>query len=509
MTVLMLLLILKSDSKLGNDDDDNDGNYYPIRIPKHDHIRVVRDIYNQHKIVRSGLMDEVLGISNFALSREKKINYDKPNKILNLDTFMSKLQCSEYEPGIHHHGTMSLLKYQPVTTKSIELYNILADNKNKCIDGWGHIDYSCLEKLKNVVNDVEPNARLVRIMNNKLYYDWHNNDNNGDGNGNRYEVNSQWNMIRLIANIVENVHLNDTVFGMLSFDFPLLPSNFPFPLLNSGSSIYHSDIVYPWSLLLNDEIITYLNTYHSNSQLKFTDLHDDFQGKTIEYSLAPRNITNWSSRINKGCHYGNIWFTRYSVARQLLLDLSQLYPEYLDSAWVSDIGSSPHFPLTNHNNTKILSEIQNLYGGNNWSDHLKKTKIDKRISLFHIMKTYKYLIVLNGQSASGRLAQFLRYSGAVILLQDTTEIKYHFSARLKPWVHYVPIAYNGADVIDKIKWLQKNDEKAYSLAKNAYAFGQSYLRLEDYYCYTAAFLKEVTKHIAPDALIPRRPKLIK
>ena len=502
-----MITIVRLEAGDNNGDSSNDGNYYPIRIPRHDHIRAARQNQQRHQ-VKSGLMDEVLGISNFALSWNEPIIYDKLNRILNLDVYMSKLQCSEYEPGIHHHGTMSLLKYQPVTKKSIELFTIFADNKNKCVDQWNRINYSCLEKLKDTVDDIEPNVRLVRIIKNKLYYDWRNNKNNNK-HDTRYEIGSQWNMIRLIANIVENVHLNDTVFGMLSFDFPLLPSNFPFPLLNSGSSIYHSDIIYPWSLLVNDEIITYLQTYKNNdNNKKYTDLHEDFKDKRIEYSLSPHNVSNWNSRINKGCHYGNIWFTRYSVARQLLLDLSQLYPEYLDSAWVSDIGSTPHFPLTNSNNTETLSKIQSLYGRNKWHDHLQKTKINQRIPLFYIMKTYKYLIVLNGQSASGRLAQFLRYSGAVILLQDTTEIKYHFSARLKPWVHYVPIAYNGADVIDKIKWLRKHDDLAYALAKNAHAFGQSYLRLEDYYCYTAAFLKEVTKHVTPEALEPSQPKII-
>jgi hypothetical protein len=457
-------------------------------------------------------MDEVLGISKFALSRDEKIDYNKRNKIESLDIYMSKLQCPAYEPGIYHHGTMSLLKYQPITRKSIELYNILADNKKKCVNQWMVVDYSCLEGLKGTVdNDVEPNARLVRIKNNKLYYDWHNNDTTTTttNTNNRFEVYSQWNMLRLIANIVENVKLNDTVFGMISFDYPFLPSNFPFPVLNAGSTIYHSDIIYPWPLLINDEIINYLHL-HDNKNIKgqYTDLHNDFPKKKIDYVINPHNMSNWNSRINKGCHYGNIWYTRYSVARHLMLDLSQLYPEYLDSSWVADIGSSPHFPLTDRNDTEILSKIQSLYRRNSWNEHLQKTKIELRISLFHLMKTYKYLIVLNGQSASGRLAQFLRYSGAVILLQDSTEIKYHFSSRLKPWVHYVPIAYNGADVIEKIQWLQRNDEKAHTLAKNAYAFGQSYLRLEDYYCYTAAFLKEVTKHVTPDALIPHQPHLI-
>jgi hypothetical protein len=37
---------------------------------------------------------------------------------------------------------------------------------------------------------------------------------------------------------------------------------------------------------------------------------------------------------------------------------------------------------------------------------------------------------------------------------------FHFSARLLPWVHYVPLTYSTADAIDKIEWLKRHDEKA-------------------------------------------------
>jgi len=60
--------------------------------------------------------------------------------------------------------------------------------------------------------------------------------------------------------------------------------------------------------------------------------------------------------------------------------------------------------------------------------------------------------------------------GAVILLQETS-MKYHFSARFKPWVHYVPLSFNMADAIDKIEWLIANDDMAQQIANNAWNFG--------------------------------------
>ena len=100
-------------------------------------------------------------------------------------------------------------------------------------------------------------------------------------------------------------------------------------------------------------------------------------------------------------------------------------------------------------------------------------------------QSYKYVIVPAGsavQSTSGRLAQLLAHSGAVILLQEAG-FNYPFSARLQSWIHYVPLDYNMADATDKIEWLIKHDDMAKRIAHNARNFGKSYLRLEDHLCY--------------------------
>ena len=84
---------------------------------------------------------------------------------------------------------------------------------------------------------------------------------------------------------------------------------------------------------------------------------------------------------------------------------------------------------------------------------------------------FKYLLVVDGLTAtSGRLADLLAHSGAVILLQESL-YQYHFSNALKPWVHYVPITYNTADLIEKVEWLKAHDDLAQKLAINAANFG--------------------------------------
>ena len=132
-------------------------------------------------------------------------------------------------------------------------------------------------------------------------------------------------------------------------------------------------------------------------------------------------------------------------------------------------------------------------------------------SLSYEYGRYKYLVVLTGveaKASSGRLASFLAHSGSVVLLQES-EFSYHFSARLKPWVHYVPLSYSAADLTEKILWLQRHDDLAQKIARNARIFGDSYLRLEDQICYAANVLQNLGQILnGSDALQPFSPRKI-
>ena len=59
----------------------------------------------------------------------------------------------------------------------------------------------------------------------------------------------------------------------------------------------------------------------------------------------------------------------------------------------------------------------------------------------------------------------------MILLQEAG-FDYHFSTRLQPWVHYVPLTYSMADATEKIEWLIAHDDMARRIAQNARNFGK-------------------------------------
>lgn len=125
---------------------------------------------------------------------------------------------------------------------------------------------------------------------------------------------------------------------------------------------------------------------------------------------------------------------------------------------------------------------------------------------------YKYNTVPTSSKAlstSGRLAHLLAHSGSVILLVSS-QYSYHFSARLQPWVHYVPISYSMADLKERVQWLQEHDDLAQQIAENARNFARSFLRMEDYYCFAAAAMDSAAKsYKSIDSLKAFHPKLVK
>ena len=64
----------------------------------------------------------------------------------------------------------------------------------------------------------------------------------------------------------------------------------------------------------------------------------------------------------------------------------------------------------------------------------------------------------------------------------------------------MPLAFNAADLLEKVIWLKKHPRMARKIALNGRNFGLSHLRLEDYYCYTAALLEGLGEISDPSAL---------
>lgn len=236
----------------------------------------------------------------------------------------------------------------------------------------------------------------------------------------------------------------------------------------------------------------------NNNNNKTFDIYEQYHSN---------NEIEWSNRISKASFYGSISKSNKNISpRHIFFDIASKRPDLIDANWQGDLYSNAWDPLStdtgnfmNSNeieeekkNQKIKSIDKNYNTQIGNINNILKSHIDFKVN-FMEMK-YKYLIVLTGLgglASADRLASLISHSGAVILLQES-EFSYHFSSRFKPWIHYIPLTITAADVIDKIIWLKNNEKAAYRIASNAKAFGQSYLRLEDYFCYTLTALETVS-----------------
>ena len=73
---------------------------------------------------------------------------------------------------------------------------------------------------------------------------------------------------------------------------------------------------------------------------------------------------------------------------------------------------------------------------------------------------YKYVIAIDGNVSGFSRAPFLLLSNSVPLVVESKYRPLYFDSWI-PWVHYVPIKSDQSDLIEKIKWLIKNDDKAF------------------------------------------------
>lgn len=411
---------------------------------------------------------------------------------VSLQEFQSALQCAPFEPGLEISNGYQLVKAAPMTRASIE--NICAWVETEC-DPWAacHAKVTELKQSKGGLVEEQKytssggqfQVKLFRIMNGQLYMDW-------PWGRDRFQrsYRSVTELFSLLTSMISD--LPDTVFftGLERFVFPF---NFPVVGFSSSPSMMSADIPIPWFKPFAQEMRAYLKHELSRSERVSSEasLSDNYIHGQDEWDI----VLKWDEKLPKAAFYGSL-----SGVRQIFFDVAATRPDLFDIGWTGDyayVHGKPWNPESNETTcdgceqySTTLDPVNNKTG---YLGHLYDKHLSQGVE-FHPGK-YKYLVVLtglDGLATADRLSMYLAHSGAVILLQESPFI-YHFSPRLKPWVHYVPLSYSAADVIDKVEWLQEHDEAASSIARNAKVFGKSFLRLEDTFCYLATALQAIGK----------------
>ena len=376
-------------------------------------------------------------------------------------------------------GTLSLLKLLPPSRFTVDIMCAWAETRcdiwhkcNKIMKQYQNKKYPAEMGMKNF-NGFEY-FNLFRVNNNTLFVDW------PWGHHRVRPLNTSCDLetcddfhkklvyIHTVVNTISDI--GQSVF-FLGEEIAYFPWNFPFPAFSMAPSFSSGNMPWPWP-----------EAFYTAFKLHIAAQNvSDFSDRT--FTKLSHNL-RWDKRIPKAA-----FFASFRDVRHIACDFIASRPDLIDGKcmWNQEV-KKPWNPSSTEEvtvsipqsdpKTKIIGYLGNLADITNIATYKPGS--------------YKYNVVISHRySASGRLADLLAHSGSVILLAHSP-FSYHFSARLKPWVHYVPLTYSCSDLAEKIEWLRANDHLARQIAINGRNFGKSYLRLEDYYCYIASTLKTLS-----------------
>ncbi|KAI8618535.1 lipopolysaccharide-modifying protein, partial [Chytriomyces sp. MP71] len=112
--------------------------------------------------------------------------------------------------------------------------------------------------------------------------------------------------------------------------------------------------------------------------------------------------------------------------------------------------------------------------------------LKKHVS-FDKTKEFKYLLVVDGNSWPNRLQSYLE-TNSVILYNGI--FNDWFNGQLKPWIHFVPVRLDLADLDDTLRWLKEHDEEARQISENAKAFMHGMNEIKQLRCFVGLVFLE-------------------
>ena len=309
---------------------------------------------------------------------------------------------------------------------------------------------------------------LLYISNNNIYWGWP---------WGKERIKEPFTLIEdteMIFEIVDSLKDMPSVVLAYGSEHAFLPKNYPFPVLAFAPSLTTSHIPWPFYEGWRDEKLLLLEAYEKKI---------DFSNEKDWEQLM--NQKPWPLKIQKAA-----FFARFDENRHLMFEVARVHPSLFDlstSFFPQEI--QPIDPTLE--NAATTADYNASFNSFPFGAAAGVNAIPRSIA--YNPSDYKYVIVpmgMQAMSTSGRIFSLLARSRSVVLLQGGP-FTYHFSARMQPWVHYVPLSASGAEIAEVVSWLREHDDMAKQIAENGYNLGRSYLRLEDYYCYGASVLYEL------------------
>ncbi len=204
-------------------------------------------------------------------------------------------------------------------------------------------------------------------------------------------------------------------------------------------------------------------------------------GDLIKKIEEANKLHPWDKRIEqffwRGASTGGEAQYQYNIknfdkfARLKFVMFSKLYPNIIDAKFVNPIFSKDQ----DGKDLKKILEI--LFGKESASvkevDHLK----------------YKYLISIDGNTATGTRVPWIMLSGSSLMKQDSYKIEWFYPA-IKPYVHYVPVKEDLTDIFKQYFWLKEHDTELKQISLNGQEFVKNNLMPEHIDSHIAIILHE-------------------
>lgn len=179
-----------------------------------------------------------------------------------------------------------------------------------------------------------------------------------------------------------------------------------------------------------------------------------------------REKITWENKIAKFFWRGSATGGNYGVnninnlPRLKLVVLAKLYPNIVDAQLVNPIYQD------DYSGKKLKKVIDLLFD----SEEQKVSEIE------HL--NYKYLLSLDGNSATGTRVPWIMLSNSILIKQESRKIEWFYPA-LKPYIHYIPLKKDLTNFAELYAWLEKNQNQLKNIINRANLFVENNLTSDD------------------------------
>ena len=296
------------------------------------------------------------------------------------------------------------MRLAPPNQRTVELVAAWAETKcrpwsacNKLVDDHHHHNTSSISPFKGMPESFVLNfpgfARLVRVSNGTLTYDW---PFPGSSSDLSVVTQSPPHHTKILQFVLLKLgrNLGDSVF-LLADEIGLSPQSFPFPTVSNAPGHRSSDIPFTYPTIFNSEMEKYRRVFLDKAGVSYE--HEYYKHQSLSF-------LDWEKRVTKAAFYGTM-----SVSRHVFFDAANSRPDLFDVGWLGTFESLAWNPLSREETLGNEDELREAMkrASSASSEDTKSFTGESGFykSIFHLHVTkgnqflerkYKYLVVLVG-----------------------------------------------------------------------------------------------------------------